>query len=71
MKAAKTPLVIEKLTTGLTPEEFGAAVRWHPETIRRCIRQGRVKALKLGRRFLIPRSELDRVMSGENTLSAA
>ncbi len=38
----------------LTPKELAARWRWHPESIRRFCRQGRVATVTIGRRKLIP-----------------
>lgn len=42
----------------ITPEEFAEGLGRHPESVRRAIRQGRLKAKKFGRVWLIPVSEL-------------
>lgn len=47
-----------------TPTEFAAVVKMHPETIRKCVRQGRIKALHFGRGLRIPASEAARILEG-------
>ena len=34
-------------------ENFAASIQWHPESLRRACRQGRVAAIKLGRGWRI------------------
>ena len=43
--------------------ELAAAARLHPESIRRCIRQGRIKALHFGRSLRIPDAEAQRILA--------
>ena len=45
----------------LLTSEFADALRVHVESVRRFIRQKRVRAIKVGRHWRIPRSELDRI----------
>ncbi|MGZ5506681.1 MAG: helix-turn-helix domain-containing protein [Limisphaerales bacterium] len=37
-------------------------LRWHPESVRRAIRAGRIKAIKIGRHWRVPGAELERLM---------
>jgi excisionase family DNA binding protein len=46
----------------LSVAEFSRAVGIHEITLRRHIAAGEIVATRLGRRLLIPRSELDRVL---------
>ena len=46
-----------------TAEEAAAYLKLHPETVRERIRQGKIAAAKIGRRFVIRRSTLDRLLS--------
>lgn len=45
----------------LTIEQFAALIGWHPESVRRAIRQGRLHAIKLGRQWRIPPETLNAV----------
>jgi excisionase family DNA binding protein len=47
----------------LTPESFAVILNLHPESIRRCIRAGRIKAKKFGRSWRITQAEADRVIT--------
>ena len=47
----------------LTTEEVAARIGYHPESVRRCIRQGRIKPIRFGRSWRIPSSELARILS--------
>ncbi len=44
------------------PTEVAQALRYHIESVRRAIRQGRIKAIKAGRQWRVPRAELDRLL---------
>ena len=46
----------------LTVAEFAAQIRYHPESVRRCIRQGRIRALPFGTGWRIPLSEVCRIL---------
>ena len=48
--------------TLLLPSEVADALRYHIESVRRAIRQGRIKAIKAGRQWRVPRAELDRLL---------
>lgn len=42
----------------MTPEELGAIIGWHPESVRRALRQRRLRAgVKVGRRWYVKRVE--------------
>ena len=42
----------------MTPEELGAIIGWHPESVRRALRQHRLRAgVKVGRRWYVKRVE--------------
>ncbi len=38
----------------ITTHALGRMIQWHPESVRRACRQGRVRAVKLGRRWRVP-----------------
>lgn len=42
-------------------EELAALLKEHPENIRRWIRQGKVKATKIGKRYDVPMDEVNRL----------
>lgn len=46
----------------LLPEELAELIRFHPESVRRAIRQGRIRAIKTGRHWKIPQEEARRVI---------
>lgn len=43
-------------------ETFARGIQWHPESLRRACRQGRVRAVKLGRGWRIPRAVADEIV---------
>ena len=50
-----------------TVPEAAAYLKLHPETVREMIRQGRITAAKIGRRFVIQKQHLDALLaSSEN-----
>lgn len=56
----------ETKTDGLAPallltSELAALLRLHEESVRRCIRQGRIRAVKAGRHWRVAREEYDRI----------
>lgn len=46
----------------LLPEEFAREASVHPETVRRWLREGIINGKKFGRKWRIPKSELDKVL---------
>jgi len=42
----------------LTPAELAARWRWHAESIRRLLRQGRLPSLRLGGKRIIPMADV-------------
>lgn len=44
-----------------TPAEIGVRLRFHPETVRRLIREGFIKAVQFGRFKRVPETELNRL----------
>ena len=47
----------------LTPMQAALLLQWHPESVRRAIRDGRLKANRSNQRtILIPQAELERFM---------
>jgi hypothetical protein len=45
----------------LTPAELGRRWRWHPESIRRWTRLGKLPIVKISRRTLIPLAAVERI----------
>lgn len=52
-----------KIDAGLTVEELAAAIKYHPESVRRAIRQNRIRALPFGAGYRIPPDEVARILS--------
>jgi excisionase family DNA binding protein len=46
----------------MTTEEVAEELRMTPDAIRRMVRQGRITGVKVGKRLLISRDEVDRVL---------
>ena len=46
-----------------TPTQLAGRWHWHPESIRRALRERRLASVIVGRRRLIPASEIDRIES--------
>lgn len=44
-----------------TPGQIASRWAWHPESVRRAIRQRRIKAVVISRRLLVPVSEVERI----------
>lgn len=62
MKQAQiTPPTLPQLHT---PEAFARAACVHPESVRRAIRAGRIRAVKIGTGWRIPHGEATRIMGG-------
>jgi excisionase family DNA binding protein len=47
----------------LTVEELAAQIKYHPESVRRAIRQGRINALRFGAGWRIPAREVARILT--------
>jgi excisionase family DNA binding protein len=47
----------------LTVEELAARIHYHPESVRRAIRQGRIHALPFGAGWRIPAQEVARILT--------
>ena len=46
----------------LRSEEFATLIGFHPETVRRLIREQRIRAIKFGDEWRIKPEEVDRIM---------
>ena len=44
-----------------TPWQLAERWGWHPESVRRAIRQGRIAAVVISRRLLVPTGEIERI----------
>ena len=44
------------------PGDFARLISWHPESVRRAIRQGRIHAVRFGKQWRIPCAEVARIM---------
>lgn len=47
-----------------TVEEVAEKLRMHPESVRRLIRQGKIKASKGGNKWLIEQTDLEKYLRG-------
>jgi excisionase family DNA binding protein len=43
--------------------EAAAALKLSPNTVRKAIHEGQLYAIRIGRKYVIPRSELERLLS--------
>jgi excisionase family DNA binding protein len=59
---------VSAIEAALTVEDFAAKIQYHPESVRRAIRQNRIKALKFGSNWRITAPEVRRIL--ENGLPA-
>jgi len=48
-----------------SPEEFGKLIGVHEQTVYRFLRSGQIKAVKLGRKWVIPHKTLEAFLNGE------
>jgi excisionase family DNA binding protein len=48
---------------GLTVDDFAQATTLHPQTVRQLLKEGRIRSVRVGRRHVIPRTELERFLS--------
>jgi excisionase family DNA binding protein len=59
---------VEQTTLGTTPEhlylpdEVAGIIRWHPESVRRAIRDGRIQAVKIGRGWRVRAGEIQKLI---------
>jgi excisionase family DNA binding protein len=58
---AAATAVLNGPTVFLTYKEFAREARISPSTVRKYVRQGELRAARIGRAVRIPRSELDRL----------
>jgi excisionase family DNA binding protein len=54
---------VETNAPALTVEELAARIKYHPESVRRAIRQGRINALQFGTGWRIPAPEVQRILT--------
>jgi excisionase family DNA binding protein len=50
---------------GLTVKQAAKTTTLHEQTIRQLLRDGRIRSVRVGRRHVIPRTELERFLSVE------
>jgi excisionase family DNA binding protein len=51
------------IESALTVEETAEKIHYHPESVRRAIRQGRINALRFGQGWRIPAPEVRRILA--------
>ena len=54
--------IAQAVTKPQTTEELAIQISWHPESVRRAIREGRIKAKQFGREWRIMPDEIARIM---------
>lgn len=62
----KKNIVVEAVTGEARlyePRAFARVISWHPESVRRAIRQKRIRAVRLGNGWRIPADEVSRIMT--------
>ena len=65
IKAARnTTSPIEELPMLLTRQEAADFLRKHVRSLDRLIAQGKIKAVRVGGSVLVPRAEMERILSG-------
>lgn len=62
-KSEKKPTQPLPFVPPITVESFAELIQLHPESIRRAIRAGRLRAVKFGTKWGIPNDEAQRVLS--------
>ena len=50
---------------GLTVDDFAEETTLHPQTVRQLLKDGRIRSVRVGRRHVIPRTELERFLQVE------
>lgn len=55
----------EKAKRPLTVEEVAEFLKLHPKTVAKWINEGRIKAVKLGREWRVPKSEIGRLLKAD------
>ena len=56
----KAQIEVEPIERMLTPEKASKKMFLHPQTVTEWCRKGKITATKLGRKWLIPREEVER-----------
>ena len=69
MKLEKTNL--DELPDVLRPEEAARVLRVGRNTMYEAIRRGEIPAVRIGRRWLVPKRALERLLLGTDTDAAA
>lgn len=60
---------IEQL--GMTVAQFAEQTTLHEQTVRQLLRDGRIRSVRVGRRHVIPATELERFLSVESAKASA
>jgi excisionase family DNA binding protein len=55
--------IVSPIEPALTVEDFAKTIFYHPESVRRAIRQGRIRALRFGASWRIPAPEARRILT--------
>ena len=55
----------EKASRPFNVEEVADFLRIHPKTISKWLSEGKIKGVKVGREWRIPRSEIDKILKVE------
>ena len=55
--------VVEQIEAAHTVEEVAGKIKYHPESVRRLIRQGRIHALPFGTSWRVSHAELVRILT--------
>ena len=56
---------------GLTVTEFAGESTLHEQTVRALLKEGRIRSVRVGRRHIIPRHELERFLSVDDKRPSA
>jgi len=61
MKQRLTEQQTEGAPAMYTAGDFARLIKWHAESVRRAVRQGRIKAVRVGSGWRIPAEEVRRI----------
>lgn len=61
--AMTTKVLVNPPERPQTVREVAALMSYHPESVRRAIRAGRIRALKFGQDWRVPPAEVQRILS--------
>lgn len=60
----------ETAASVFSKDEFAKELRVSRDSVDRAIRRGEIQVVRFGRRVLIPRSELERILTGNERVAA-